>query len=434
MTKQPLAAALSQSPPLRLVTFVRIRWLAVAGQSAALLFVDQVLGFPFPLLACAVLVIFSAALNLFLTLRYPVAQRMSPRAVFGVLLFDIMQLGGLLYLTGGAQNPFLLLLMVPVVISATVLPVTMTVGLGLLAIAVTTLLAFFHMPLPWYPGTQLVLPIVYIGGQWVAIVSSLMFTAVYAWRVAAEARQLSDALTATELILQREQHLSAIDGLAAAAAHELGTPLATIALVAKEMSKALEGEEQFADDLALLNSQTARCRDILRRISSLDAENRDYFDRLPLSSLIEEVVAPHRDFDVDIETRIVPGEEQVEPVTRRNSGVIYGLGNIVENAVDFARSKVIVECACNAAEVVITVTDDGTGYPADIIDHLGEPYTPGDVRRERDSGGGLGLGLFIARTLLARSGASVSFRNSAMPGLGAQVTVRWPRQALEYSD
>ena len=432
MTKQPMAAALSQSPPLRLTTFVRIRWLAVAGQSAALLFVDSVLGFPYPLMGCAVLVILSAALNLYLTLRYPVAQRMSPRAVFGVLLFDIMQLGGLLYLTGGAQNPFILLLLVPVVISATVLPLLMTATLGVLAIAVTTLLAFFHLPLPWYPGTQLVLPFAYIGGQWVAIVSSLVFTAVYAWRVAAEARQLSDALTATELILQREQHLSAIDGLAAAAAHELGTPLATIALVAKEMSKALEGEERFADDLALLNSQAARCRDILRRISSLDAENRDYFDRLPLSSLIEEVVAPHRDFDVEIETRIDRRDQQ-EPVTRRSTGVIYGLGNIVENAVDFARSKVIVDCRCLDGEVIITVTDDGTGYPADIIDHLGEPYTPGDVRRERDSGGGLGLGLFIAKTLLARSGASVTFRNSATPGLGAQVTVRWLRQALEFT-
>ncbi|MCB1549611.1 MAG: ActS/PrrB/RegB family redox-sensitive histidine kinase, partial [Hyphomicrobiaceae bacterium] len=329
MTKQPMAAALSQSPPLRLTTFVRIRWLAVAGQSAALLFVDSVLGFPFPLLTCAVLVILSAALNLYLTLRYPVAQRMSPRAVFDVLLFDIMQLGGLLYLTGGAQNPFLLLLIVPVVISATVLTVTMTISLGVLAIAIATLLVFFHMPLPWYPDTHLVLPFVYVGGQWVAIVSSLMFTGVYAWRVAAEARQLSDALTATELILQREQHLSAIDGLAAAAAHELGTPLATIALVAKEMSKALEGDERFADDLALLNSQAARCRDILKRISSLDADNRDYFDRLPLSSLVEEVVAPHRDFDVDIETRI-DRQDKEEPVTRRNSGVLYGLGNIVE--------------------------------------------------------------------------------------------------------
>ena len=198
------------------------------------------------------------------------------------------------------------------------------------------------------------------------------------------------------------------------------------------MSKALEGDERFADDLALLNSQAARCRDILKRISSLDADNRDYFDRLPLSSLVEEVVAPHRDFDVDIETRI-DRQDKEEPVTRRNSGVLYGLGNIVENAVDFARSKVIVDCRCSDGEVIITVTDDGTGYPADIIDHLGEPYTPGDVRRERDSGGGLGLGLFIAKTLLARSGATVSFGNSAMPGLGAQVTVKWPRQALEFT-
>lgn len=430
MTSDPETRTLPQSPLLRLSTFVRIRWLAVAGQSAALLLVDTVLGFPLPVIACVALVILSAVLNLYLTLRYPAAQRMLPRAVFAVLLFDILQLSGLLYLTGGAQNPFLVLVIVPVVVSATVLPLVMTIALGILAVAATTLLAFYHLPLPWYPGTELVFPIMYLGGQWVAIVSSLVFTAVYAWRVAAEARQLSEALAETELILQREQHLSAIDGLAAATAHELGTPLATIALVAKEMSKALAGEERFADDLALLTSQAARCRDILRRLSSLEADNRDYFDQLPLSSLVEEAVAPHRDFDVDIQTTTEPNELP-EPVTRRNSGILYGLGNIIENAVDFARGRVVVERSWTDDVVRITVTDDGTGFPSDIIDRLGEPYSPGVARRERASGGGLGLGLFIARTLLARSGASIAFRNAAKPGLGAQVTVEWPRQAFE---
>ncbi len=430
MAQDLIERSLQQHPLLRLSTFIRIRWLAVAGQSAALLLVGSALGFQLPAVACAALVAASTVLNLYLSLRYPATQRLDPNGVFMVLLFDVLQLSGLLYLTGGLSNPFALLILVPVVISATVLSILLTVALGFLAVGLTTLLAFFYLPLPWYPGTELTLPLVYLAGNWVAIVSSLAFTAIYAWRVAREARQLAEALTATELVLQREQHLTDIDGLAAAAAHELGTPLATIALVAKEMSNALVADERFRDDLALLNTQVARCRDILKRLSTLEPDNRDYFGRLPLSALIEDVVAPHREFGVAIET-VAGSRTGTEPVTVRNPGVLYGLGNVIENAVDFARGTVRIVSGWTAEAVEIAIADDGKGFPADVIDHLGEPYASGSRPRERESGGGLGLGLFIAKTLLARSGATVSFRNGAAPGQGAVVTIRWPRAVFE---
>lgn len=425
---QPFDA--QQSRRLRLTTLIRLRWLAAAGQSLAVVVVAFGFDFPFPVALCFGLIACSAALNLFLVSRFPAAHRLNPDAAFGILMFDVLQLAGLLYMTGGLTNPFAVLIIVPVVVSATTLPIRMTVALGVAVVICTSLLVFFNLPLPWYPDTPLSIPFVFVAGLWMAIFSSLTFTAVYAWRVAEEARQLADALSATELVLQREQHLSALDGLAAAAAHELGTPLATIALVSREMQSALGDDERFSEDVSLLRSQSERCREILKRLTSLSAENEGHMRRLPLTSLIEEVIAPHRDFGIDI--RIEPGElAGPEPVGRRNPGVIYGLGNIVENAVDFARETVTVSWTWDDERVSLRVVDDGPGFTPDKLDQIGEPYAGGRTSRQ---GGGLGLGLFIAKTLLERSGAALHFHNSAKPGLGAAVEVVWPRQALVIAD
>jgi two-component system sensor histidine kinase RegB len=409
---------------LRLNTLVRLRWLAVVGQSAAVLVVAYGLNFPLPVGPCLVLIGTSAALNLGLALAYPPTHRLNPPAALLMLSFDALQLAGLLYMTGGLLNPFALLMAVPVVISATSLPLRMTALLGLLVVATATALAFFHRPLPWFPGTELEMPFVYVVGTWVALLSSIAFTGIYVFRVAEEARLLSNALAATELVLQREQHLSALDGLAAAAAHELGTPLATIALVAREMERSLGSDELYGEDVRLLRSQSERCREILKRLTSLSAEGETHLARLPLSSLIEEVVDPHREFGIVIELQ--PGERHgPEPVGRRNPGVIHGLGNLVDNAVDFARSRITVGWRWDDEEVVLTIADDGPGYPVEVLDRIGEPYL--STRQGGERGGGLGLGLFIAKTLLERSGASLSFRNSGAPGEGAMVEVAWPR-------
>ncbi len=414
---------------LRLNTLIRLRWLAVAGQSAAVVVVAFWLEFPLPVGPCFALIACSAWLNLLMAFRFPATHRLEPRAALGILAFDALQLAGLLYMTGGLTNPFSLLMAVPVVVSATSLPFRMTLLIGLLAVAAATALAFFHLPLPWFQGTELAMPFIYVVGVWLALVSSIAFTGVYAYRVADEARQLANALSATELILQREQHLSALDGLAAAAAHELGTPLATISLVAKEMERTLGDDPRLREDVALLRSQAQRCREILQRLTNLSSEGEPYLARLPLTSLIEEVIAPHREFGIDI--RLAPGPRLgAEPVTRRNPGVIYGIGNLVENAVDFARESVTVEWQWDAGSVVLTVLDDGPGFPPEIIDRIGEPYMTS--RSGTDAGGGgLGLGLFIAKTLLERSGAAIAFSNASDPGQGAMVRIEWPRERFD---
>lgn len=416
-----------QSNRLRLNTLIRLRWLAIIGQSVAVLFVAYWLEFPLPVSYCFALIACSAWVNLFLALRYPAAHRLDPLPAAGLLTFDALQLAGLLYMTGGMTNPFSLLISVPVVVSASSLPLRLTVALGAVVVLMASLLVFFHLPLPWFEDAELVVPFLYVAGMWMAVVSSIAFTAFYAWRIANEARQLANALAATELVLQREQHLSALDGLAAAAAHELGTPLATIALVAREMQRALGGDPRFQEDVTLLRTQSERCREILKRLTSLSTESEAHLARLPLTSLVEEVSAPHREFDIEI--KLEPGEcIGPEPVARRNPGVLYGIGNLIENAVDFAKSTVHVSWSWNDQRVVLQICDDGPGFPADILDRIGEPYM--STRQGAERGGGLGLGLFIAKTLLERSGAVLRFQNAPERGQGALVEVAWSREAF----
>ena len=303
--------------------------------------------------------------------------------------------------------------------------------LGLMAILCASFLVVWHLPLPWYSGVTLELPLMFVLGVWCAIASTLMFSGLYVYRIAEEARLLADALSATELVLQREQHLSALDGLAAAAAHELGTPLATITLVVKEMQRALKQDDRFAEDVNLLSSQAQRCREILRRLTSLSSEGEEHMSKLALSSLIEEVIAPHRNFGIQIavEKNLTAKNTGSEPVVRRNPGVIYGLGNLIENAVDFASNEAQVVWGWDEQSVRITIRDDGKGFSADMLDRIGEPYM--SRRDEQQHGGGLGLGLFIAKTLLERSGAQISFHNRPEPGQqGAEVTIVWPRSAF----
>ncbi|MEJ5018265.1 ActS/PrrB/RegB family redox-sensitive histidine kinase [Ochrobactrum vermis] len=422
------ASNLSRRP--RLTTLVRVRWLAIAGQTAAVMLVALYLQFPFAVGICFALIACSAWLNLYLAFRFPTNHRLNPAAASLVLAFDVLQLAGLLYLTGGLQNPFVILMIVPVIISATSLSARHTLVLALLVVACTSILTVKHEPLPWYPGETLNLPFLFVIGIWCAIASALGFTGVYAYRIAEEARQLGDALSAAELILQREHHLTALDGLAAAAAHELGTPLATIALVVKEMQRSYAKnpvDVGLSEDIALLHSQTQRCREILRRLTSLSSENEEHMSRLPLSSLIEEVIAPHRNFGITIDVQKVAGP-MPEPVTRRNPGLLYGLGNLVENAVDFARGNVSVTWGWTDNQVSVTIQDDGSGFKPEILDRIGEPYMTS--RDNTRNGGGLGLGLFIAKTLLERSGAQIAFRNRSNPGQGAEVKVVWPRSAF----
>lgn len=418
---------------LKLDTLIRLRWLAVAGQTAAVSAVAWGFGYELPLGFCFGLIALSAWLNLFLKIRFPASTRLSDTAAAALLGYDIVQLAGLLALTGGLTNPFSILLIAPVLVSASALGVRWTVALGILVMALATALALWHLPLPWHAEAPMSLPPRYIAGIWTALVSALGFMGAYSFRVSDEARQLQAALTATELILSREQHLHQLDGLAAAAAHELGTPLATISLVSKELLRELSEDSPYREDVALLRSQAERCRDILAKLTSLDTDGGGHLDRLPITHLVEDVIAPHREFGVALIVH-VDGDTTKEPVGTRDPAILYGLGNIVENAVDYARSRVDVGAAWTDDEVTVTIRDDGPGFAPDVMDRLGEPYVTTRARRASqpaDGGGGLGLGFFIAKTLLERTGARVAITNRAQPESGAVITVRWPRAAMD---
>jgi two-component system sensor histidine kinase RegB len=413
---------------LRLQTLIRLRWLAVGGQSTAVVTIGLWLQFPLPLIACCMLIAALAWLNVYLTVRYPPSHRLKPPAAFVLLGLDLMQLTALLFITGGLANPFAPLVCVPVIISSASQPKKLSIALALAAILGITALAFSPFPLPWYPGVVLLVPPLLTAGFWFAIVSTTAFAAFYTYRVSLEASELSDALTATELVLQREKHLSQLDGLAAAAAHELGTPLATISIVAKEMERELGNDPRFGEDVHLLRSQSERCRDILRRLTTLSSENEAHMRHLPLSSLIEEVMAPHREFGIRINL-VEIGERSAEPVGNRNAGILYGLGNLLENAVDYAKSEVTVTVRHTPETVTVTIEDDGDGYAPDVLSRIGEPYVT--KRQKDDSAGGLGLGLFIAKTLLERSGAKLSFENGGPDKPGARINVEWPRHLMD---
>src|SRR5689334_6457720 len=415
---------------VRLDTILRLRWLAVLGQLAAVFIVSQGLNFEFAVIPCLVIIALSAAINLAMQTIFNPMQRLEPFWAAALLALNIVELAGLLFLTGGLQNPFSFLFLAPVLISATALPVRMTIALGIVAVACASNLVFYHYPLPWDSDDPLVLPPIYLFGVWLSITLAIGVTSLYAFQVTEEARQLSDALAATELVLTREQHLTQLDGLAAAAAHELGTPLSTIFLISRELEKTVP-DGPLSADLKTLREQATRCRDILAKIAQLSSSGAP-FDHMKLSLLIEEVVAPHRDFGVDIKVRIAVSPTR-EPVGARNPAILYGVGNILENAVDFARDVVEVNAWWNNDTVEIVISDDGPGFAPDILKRIGEPYLsrrrgPEEAQGEHH---GLGLGVFIARTLLERTGAKVSFTNRAFPDHGAVVQIAWPRQRFE---
>src|SRR6266581_4122761 len=390
---------------VRLDTLVRLRWLAVGGQTAAVLVVHYVFDFTLPLTACLLVIGCSAALNLALRLRFRPIERLEPDRAAWLLAFDIVQLASLLYLTGGVENPFVFLFLGPVLIAATALPPRMTLMLGALAAACATALVFFHLPLPWVSDEPLTLPPMYLLGVWFSLLVALGVIGAYEWQIAEEARLLTDALAATELVLAHEQHLSQLDGLAAAAAHELGTPLSTIAVVVRELERAIEPTSPHAEDIKLLREQAQRCREILAKLTQLSASSEP-FDRSKLSALIEEVVAPHRNFGVAIDVAL-PADRAAEPVGEHNPAIIYGLGNLVENAVDFARERVEVAARWSDGEVVIAIADDGPGFSPEVAGRIGEPYVTnrqGDRPGPDSEASGLGLGFFIAKTLLERTG------------------------------
>lgn len=427
-----------QQSRLRLQTSVRLRWFAVAGQLAAVCIVAFYFGYALPLGACLLLIAASAWLNVYLRLRFPPVYRLSPRLATGLFAWDIVQLAALLFLTGGIDNPFMVLLVAPVTVSAATQPPRFTLLLGGLALTVSAVLTVYHLPLPWAEPGAFALPPLYRLGMLMSLIACLVFLALYVWRLAKEAQQMATALNATELVLAREQRLHALDGLAAAAAHELGTPLATIVLTTSEMERDVTDNPQLAEDIALLKSQAARCREILQKLTRAPQDRDPMHARMTPMQIADEAAEPHRDRGIKITVRDEPvGGARVPPETERRPGVLFGVGNVVENAVTYARSEVVIVARWDDDMVELVISDDGPGFPPDVLEQIGDPYVSARRRPRGDAkpgAGGLGLGVFIAKTLIERSGAVLQPRNKPLPDKGAVVTISWPRSEFEIQN
>ncbi|WP_240902691.1 ActS/PrrB/RegB family redox-sensitive histidine kinase [Caulobacter sp. SLTY] len=422
----------SRRARLRIRTLVFVRWLAVFGQLATVIFVAGVLRFPLPLAACLTLIALAAWMNVLVWLASSTGQRQAADwEATAQLAFDILQLSGMLYLTGGSINPFSLLIIAPVVLAAATLPLRHVLGIAILAIVCIVGLSMTSLPLPGPSAVAPDIPLVNRVGNVISRILGIAFCAGYAWQAASEAARMELALDTTNAVLAREQRLSALGALAAAAAHELGTPLATISIVAKEMARGAGEGTTLKEDADLLVSQAERCRDILRRLTSDPDATDDVHGHMSLGQLVEEAIAPHtKDTEVRVEAVISGPRGEDPPEVRRLPEVLHALTSYVENAVDFARSEVLITARFDDRAITLEVKDDGPGFSPDIYAKLGEPYVTSRPGAEGSRSGhiGMGLGFFISKTLMERTGGVVTFRNGKAGG--AVVTVRWPREAL----
>ncbi len=425
----PQARLPRQRGRIRLRTIVFIRWIAVVGQLATLLFVYYVMGYDLPIGWAMATVVTLAAVTAGAQLRRKASARLTDRESALYFAFDMVQLSVLLYLTGGLNNPFSILILAPVTVSATTLSYRSTVGLSALAITCINALAVFHRPLPW-TVEGLKLPQNLVTALAIALGLAVIFITSYVYRVAQESRRLSDALAAAQAALDRESSLSNLGALAAAAAHELGSPLGTISLVSREMQRDLPAESPMRADIDLLVSQSARCREILAELSRRPSQ-ADHFGNVPLPLLIELAAEPHRRPNVALRIEERPaGIDPIPPLVPRRPELLHGLGNLLQNAIEFAREEVKVALAWNKEEIGITISDDGVGFPPDLLDRLGDPYLShaAQVKSQERQGDHMGLGIFIAQHLIEQSGGSVTFTNNAYGG--AEVQMSWPRNAF----
>ncbi len=444
----PVFDGMSRSHWVRLRTLIVLRWVAVSGQLAAIVVAVAYYHLHLELGLCLMAVGVAVVANLLAGFIYPENKRLSENETLLTLLFDLSQVSFLLYLSGGLNNPFALLVLAPVTIAATALRLQSTLLLGGAAIVYVTLLGFFYHPLRTEEGFIYLLPDIFRFGFWVAIVIGVSFLALYARRVANEVHSMSEALAATQMALTREQKLTDLGGVVAAAAHELGTPLATIKLVSAELIEELADDEDLRLDAELIRDQADRCRDILRSMGRAGKDDL-HMRQAPLDTVIREAAEPHEDRGKTLHFEVSPGAggRSRQPSIYRRPEIIHGLRNLVQNAVDFSRDNVWVDAHWNDDRITIRIADDGHGFPPQAIGRIGDPFMrirkSSADRAKRPEYDGMGLGLFIAKTLLERSGGVLTFSNGADPFLteaerpdrsGAIVEVVWERAAICADD
>ncbi len=430
---------------IRLRTMILLRWVAITGQLIAITVAQTIYGLQLELGLCYLAIGASVIGNLVATFMFPESKRLSEIENLSMVMFDLLQLAFLLFLTGGLHNPFALLLLGPVTISATALSLRSTLVLCGTAIVLVTLLAEAHLPLRTQAGDTLEIPQIFVFGHWIALIIAIVFTSAYSRRVTSEIHSMADALAATQMALAREQKLTDLGGVVAAAAHELGTPLATIKLASAELLNELDDQPDLAEDAALIRDQADRCRDILRDMGRAGKDDV-HLHQAPLMAVISEAAEPHvaRGKQVIFSHDPGSGAEADQPAILRMPEIIHGLRNLVQNAVDFADSTVKVEALWSDTEISVRIADDGRGFSPQILGRIGDPFMGRKSGRPRASARpeyeGMGLGLFIAKTLLERTGAALRFANGAAETgrsaadnhpTGAIVEVTWPREKID---
>lgn len=430
---------------IRLRTMIWLRWIAIAGQLMAITVAQYFFDLRLDLGLCYLAIGASVIANLVAMFVFPENKRLSETENLLMVMFDLLQLGFLLFLTGGLHNPFALLILGPVTISAAVLSLRSTVVLGATAILMVTLLSQFHYPLRTNMGFILEIADVFVFGTWIAMIIAIVFISLYSVRVTSEINSMTDALAATQMALAREQKLTDLGGVVAAAAHELGTPLATIKLASGELYDELANHPELREDAALIREQADRCRDILRDMGRA-GKNDLHMRQAPLMSVLEEAAEPHKDRGKKIHFEAL-GDPTEQPLIYRKPEIIHGLRNLIQNAVDFARAEVLVEAEWTDDRISLRIIDDGEGFPTHLLGRIGDPFmrnrrTPASSA-VRPAYEGMGLGLFIAKTLLERSGAELSFANGLdrpsegsirEDGPGAIVGVSWHRYRVDAGD
>lgn len=440
-----LLAGQHRSNWIRLRTMIVLRWIAIVGQLVALTVAQRFMGLQLELGLCYLVVGVSVIGNLIAIFIFPENKRLTESENLAMVMFDLVQLGFLLHLTGGLHNPFTLLMLGPVTISATVLTMRSTLLMGGTAIVIVTVLSQFYFPLRTEQGFILEMPQIFIIGNWVALVIAICFIGLYSFRVTTEINSMADALSATQMALAREQKLTDLGGVVAAAAHELGTPLATIKLTSGELVEELEDREDLREDAQLIREQADRCRDILKDMGRAGKDDL-HLKQAPLMTVVQEAAEPHahRGKDVFYTHDPAAGTQIDQPSILRKPEIIHGLRNLVQNAVDFARSQVWIEAHWTDDMISLRIVDDGTGFPQHLLGRIGDPFVGRrknrEERKQRPEYEGMGLGLFIAKTLLERSGATLNFSNGSDPyasrsendqPIGAIVEVLWDRSVID---
>ena len=408
-------------------TLTILRYIAIIGQFLAIGIVYYYLDLPFPIFESYLIISLGLATNLYLQFGIKINQLKDLYAA-PFLLYDLIQLSALLYLTGGIFNPFSFLLVIPAIVSSTFLSMGTTIILGLITSILLLTISFFHLPLPGENMNLLHFPNFYKIGIIISILIGLIFLSYFGIRFAGEKKKTEEAFKKLQEVIYKEYELESLGGQAAAAAHSLGTPLATISVVAKELKKEIGDNEDLSKDIDLLISQSKRCSEILKRISKKQIEEDKFFSSTKLENLLEEIINSFKETSSK-EITLVSDKDKNKIDIQRSAEMIYGLRNFIGNAIKFSKSKVNIFLISNEKEIKIIVNDDGPGFPKDIIKKLGEPYIK-SRSLQVNSNSGLGLGTFLGKTLLERQNAKLLFKDDKNLG-GASVVISWsPKNIL----